>query len=126
MSSKDKKTFSVKAAGFPTESVTIIIDMLRGTIPFEKWKAIKAALEVITYMMSFAADTYSVKAVRAPKASKKVIADTLEKSLLKQNSDVKALSFDIPLWLLPILIKMLLKWVENNYPPKDDKNEKKG
>lgn len=126
MSSKDGKTFKVKAEGFPTESVTLIIDMLRGTIPFEKWKAAKAALELITYMMSFAVDTYSVKAVRAPKASKKVIADTLEKAITKHNSEIKASSFDIPLWLLPILIKMLLKWIENNYPSKDDKNEKKG
>jgi hypothetical protein len=126
MASKPNKTFSISSGGFPTDAASVLVDMLRGTVPFEKWKAIHAALELITYMMSYAADAYSVKAVKAPKASKKLIADTLEKAMLNKPGTVKATSFSVPAWLLPILIKMLLKWVENNYPPKGDKNEKKG
>jgi|OM-RGC.v1.026684029 hypothetical protein len=126
MASKNTKTFKVTAIGFPTASATLLIGMIRGKIPFDKWKAAHAALELITYMMSYAADSYSLKAVRAPKASKKLVADTLESVINQNSSGIKASSFTIPVWLLPILIKLLLKWIENNYPAEGNKDEKKG
>lgn len=120
MTDRKSKTFNVSSSSFPTASATLIIDMLRGKVKFDKWKAAHAALELITYMMSYAADAYSIKAVRAPKASKKLVADTLEKAISSKGNGVKASSFDIPVWLLPILIKLMLKWIENTYPDKSN------
>lgn len=120
------KTFSIKSTKFPVESAATIVDMLRGKIPFDKWKAIYATLELITFITSYAADTYSTKSVRAPKLSKKAIADSIEKCIVKKKEGISASSFDIPIWLLPILVKLLLKWIENNYIDKDKNNEKKG
>ncbi len=116
-----KKVFKAKAAQFPTEAACTLVDMLRKKVPFDKWKAIYAAMELITYLMSYASDAYSTKSVRAPKASVKVIASTLE-SVANRSKQVSTSSFDIPVWLLPILIKLLLKWIENNYPPEKKKS----
>jgi hypothetical protein len=118
------KTFSIKSSKFPVESASMIVDMLRGKTPFDKWKAIYAALELITFITSYAADTYSSKSVRAPKLSQKVIADALEAAIAKKKGGVTASSLDIPVWLLPILIKLLLKWIENNYVNKGVSDEK--
>ena len=118
------KTFSIKSSKFPVESASMIVDMLRGKTPFDKWKAIYAALELITFITSYAADTYSSKSVRAPKLSQKVIADALEAAISKKKGGVTASSLDIPVWLLPILIKLLLKWIENNYVNKGVSDEK--
>ena len=118
------KTFSIKSSKFPVESASMIVDMLRGKTPFDKWKAIYAALELITFITSYAADTYSSKSVRAPKMSQKVIADSLEAIIVKKKGGITASSFDIPVWLLPILIKLLLKWIENNYVNKGVSDEK--
>jgi hypothetical protein len=122
------KTFNVKSKSFPLEAAAVIVDMLRGKVPFNdnKWKAIYAALELITFLSSYVAGEYTTKASRAPKLSKKVIADTIEKIAASKKTGISASSFDVPVWLLPILAKLLLKWIECNYITKGSSDEKKG
>ena len=99
--------------------------MLRGKVPFDKWKAIYAALELITFLSSYIAGDYTTMTSRAPKLSKKVIADTIEKIAASKKTGISASSFDVPVWLLPILVRLLLKWVERNYITKGSSDEKK-
>jgi hypothetical protein len=114
------KPFSVKFSDFPFAAAKILADMLTGKVAFDKWKAIYAAMEVSAYLMKYAADTYSAKAIRASKVSKKVVGQALEK-LVEGKRRPSAATFDIPVWLLPILVKMILKWIENNYPKTESK-----
>lgn len=109
------KPFSVKFSDFPFSSAKILADMLTGKAKFDKWKAIYAAMEVSTYLMKYAVDAYSVKAIRGSKVSKKVVGQTLE-ALVEKKKKPTAAAFDVPVWLLPILVKLVLKWIENNYP----------
>ena len=114
------KPFSVKFSDFPFASAKILADMLTGKVAFDKWKAIYAAMDVSAYLMKYAADTYSAKAIRAPKASKKAVGQALEKLVEGKRSPSTA-AFDIPVWLLPILVKLVVKWIENNYPKIESK-----
>lgn len=114
------KPFSVKFSDFPFLSAKILADMLTGKTPFDKWKAIYAAMDVSSYLMKYAADTYSDKAIRASKVSKKAVGQVLEK-LVEGKRKPSTTTFDIPVWLLPILIKLVVKWIENNYPKTEDK-----
>ena len=119
------KTFIIKSKSFPVEAASIVVDMLRGKAPFDKWKAIYAALELITFLSSYIAGDYTAMTSRAPKLSKKVIADTIEKIASSKKTGISASSFDVPVWLLPILVRLLLKWVERNYITKGSSDEKK-
>lgn len=119
------KTFTIKSKSFPVEAASIVVDMLRGKVPFDKWKAIYAALELITFLSSYIAGDYTTMTSRAPKLSKKVIADTIEKIAASKKTGISASSFDVPVWLLPILVRLLLKWVEKNYITKGSSDEKK-
>lgn len=119
------KTFNIKSKSFPVEAASIVVDMLRGKVPFDKWKAIYAALELITFLSSYIAGDYTTMTSRAPKLSKKVIADTIEKIAASKKTGISASSFDVPVWLLPILVRLLLKWVERNYITKGSSDEKK-
>lgn len=119
------KTFIIKSKSFPVEAASIVVDMLRGKVPFDKWKAIYAALELITFLSSYIAGDYTAMTSRAPKLSKKVIADTIEKIAASKKTGISASSFDVPVWLLPILVRLLLKWVERNYITKGSSDEKK-
>lgn len=112
------KPFSVKFSDFPFAAAKVLADMLTGKAGFDKWKAIYAAMEVSAYLMKYAASTYSVKAIRAPKVSKKVVGQTLE-AMIDRKKKPAAATFDIPVWLLPILVKLIAKWIENNYPIED-------
>ena len=119
------KTFTIKSKSFPVEAASIVVDMLRGKVPFDKWKAIYAALELITFLSSYIAGDYTTMTSRAPKLSKKVIADTIEKIAASKKTGISASSFDVPVWLLPVLVRLLLKWVERNYITKGSSDEKK-
>ena len=109
------KTFSIKYAGFPMESVRKLAEMLTGKATFKRWDAIYAAMDIVTYLMQFAAESYAVKSIKAAKVSKKSVALALQKILDSKEKSV-AVSFDIPVWLLPILVKLIIKWIENTYP----------
>ena len=109
------KSFSVKYAGFPMESVRKLAEMLTGKSEFKRWEAIYAAMEIATYLMQFASESYAVKSIKAAKVSKKSVAEALQKIIDNKEKPVAA-SFDIPVWLLPILVKLIIKWIENTYP----------
>lgn len=109
------KAFSVKYAGFPMESVRKLAEMLTGKAVFKRWDAIYSAMDIATYLMQFAAESYAVKSIKATKVSKKTVALALQKILDNKEKTVAA-SFDIPVWLLPILVKLVIKWIENTYP----------
>ena len=111
------KTFSAKFSTFPMSAAKLLAEMLTGKVPFDRWKAIYASMELATYLMGYAVDVYATKSVKAARISQKKIGETLDK-LVNQKSKPAASSFDIPVWLLPILIKLILKWVEGAYPSK--------
>lgn len=114
------KPFSVKFSDFPFAAAKVLADMLTGKETFDKWKAIYAAMEVSAYLMKYAADTYSVKAIRASKVSKEIVGQILEKMVENKRKHTAA-TFDVPVWLLPILVKLIVKWIENNYPKVESK-----
>ena len=111
------KTFSAKISTFPLDAAKLLADMLTGKAPFDRWKAIYSSMELATYLMGCAVDVYATKSVKAARISKKKIGEALE-SLVNHKSKPSAASSDIPVWLLPILIKLILKWVEGTYPSK--------
>lgn len=117
------KKVTIKLLGFPVASAKLLADMITGKVKFEKWKAIYAAMEISTYLMGCVADVYSFKGLKAAKIPKKTVAATL-KDLADQADKVSAASIDIPMWLLPILMKLILTWIEGSYPEPGKKNGK--
>jgi len=69
------KAFSVKYAGFPIESVKKLAEMLTGKSEFKRWDAIYSAMDIVTYLMQFAAESYAVKSIKAAKVSKKTVGE---------------------------------------------------
>lgn len=106
---------------FPDDAVRDLISMLLGTEIFNKWKAIRSAIQVTEYLMQFAEEVFSSKGVKSARVSKKGIAEALSK-IRQINSEPSIKSFDIPIWLLPILLRLIVKWVESTY----DKPNSKG
>lgn len=96
---------------FPEDTAKKLIDMLKGKIPFSRWEAIDAALDLSKYLTGlFGGDTgASAKSFKAPRLSKKAVIDVLSAYTDKSTTTAKAL----PVWLLPLLLKLGQKWLEN-------------
>lgn len=96
---------------FPEASAKKLVDMLRGKTPFSRWEAIAAALELSQYLTDlFGGDSaVSVKSVKAPRLSKKAVVDALKPFVDGSTVSAKAL----PAWVLPLLLKLAQKWLEN-------------
>jgi hypothetical protein len=113
------KKFAVKSIDFPFAAAKTLADMLTGKAKFDKWKAITAGMQIMTYLASYASDLYGVKAIKASRISKKEVGETLDK-IVSNKGKIAAASFEIPVWLMPILVKLVLKWIESSYPSKED------
>ena len=112
------KTFSVKSVDFPFSAAKVLADMLTGKSKFDKWKAVTAGMQVLTYLVTYASELYGVKGIKASKISKKKVGEELEK-IAASKGKAAAASFSIPVWLMPILVKLVLKWIENTYQEKE-------
>ena len=111
--------FRSKSIDFPFAAAKTLADMLTGKTKFDKWKAITAGMQIMTYLASYASDLYGVKAIKASKISKKEVGETLDK-IVSNKGKIATASFEIPVWLMPILVKLVLKWIESSYPSKED------
>ncbi len=101
------------SAGFPTEIPTehfgFLVEVLTGKGSFDRFKAAKAAYDAAGYLLGRFLGQASAESVAKPKkASKKAIADAL-KALQSGEASVKA----FPAWLIPVLLDLAAKWLEN-------------
>lgn len=102
---------SAAKSAFPEEAVKKLVAMLQGKLPFERWAAVTAALELAQYLTDvFGSDaTVKAKNVKSPRLSKKAVVDALRPYAGGADATVKAL----PAWVLPMLLKLAQKWLEN-------------
>ncbi len=119
---KTYKTMSVTSKNFPESSFKDLISMILGTESFNKWKAVISAIHVAEYLMQFfVEEPFSSKGIKTARVSKKAIAEALIK-ISTTSSEPSIKSFEIPIWLLPVLLNLIVKWVESTY----DKPNQKG
>jgi hypothetical protein len=100
--------FEIKVA-VPTDLIQEFVELLSNKGAFDKWKAITLGLKVAQWL----AETFGVSTValaqKVPegRVTNKKVADAL--SALVENGSVAKSA--IPLWLLPVIIKLLVKWL---------------
>ena len=119
---KTYKTMSITSKNFPDSDFKDLISMILGTESFNKWKAVISAIHVAEYLMQFfTEEAFSAKGVKSARVSKKAIAEALSK-ISNARSEPSIKSFEIPIWLLPVLLNLIVRWVESTY----DKPNQKG
>lgn len=101
---------TIKSDSAMADAAKKLIDMLRGKTPFSRWEAIAAALQLANWLSDlFSGDaTTQSKGIKSPRASKKALIEALT-PLVSKDASVKSL----PIWVLPLLLKLIQKWIEN-------------
>lgn len=100
------------AVAFPSEAVQYLIDVLTGTVPFDKLKAISSAWQVISYLLSLFTSSEALAAAGSRVKVKSFNSEKLVAALenLKGGDEaVKAVA--LPDWVLAMLLKLLLRWL---------------
>lgn len=100
--------FEAKAA-IPTDLIQDFIELLTNKGSFDKWKAIKLGLKVAQWLAdTFGNATVALQSgVPEGRVTNKKVADVL--SAIIENEAVAKSA--IPLWLLPVIIKLIAKWL---------------
>lgn len=101
--------FEAKVA-IPTELIAEFVQLLTNKQSFDKWKAIQLGLKVAQWLVdTFGGSPIALSAKLPPgtRMSNKKVADALT-ALSSGNSVAKAA---IPIWLLPIIMKLVIKWL---------------
>lgn len=101
--------FEAKVA-IPTDLIAEFVELLTNKKSFDKWKAIQLGLKVAQWLVeTFGGSPIALTAKLPPgtRMSNKKVADALT-ALSSGDSVAKAA---IPIWLLPIIIKLVIKWL---------------
>lgn len=93
----------------PIDAITTLLDMVRGTIPFDLITAIKAALEIAEYVKSL----FGIQAV--PAAAQTMSLEAALESVANQHSGASAQAIDPSIWL--IIIKLIMEWISQKMTP---------
>lgn len=98
---------------FPEEALIDLIAMLKGDKKFDRWTAISAAIKLADYLAGLFGNSSGVASAKSQKAGRYSKAATI-KALegLKGGTEIKVAG--IPAWLVPILLKLAQKWLEDN------------
>jgi len=99
--------FETKVA-IPTELIKEFIDLLNSKDGFDKWKAINLGLKVAQWLVETFGDSQVTLQSKVPegRVTKKKVADALQ-GVLDGGPSAKA----IPLWLLPVIVKLITIWL---------------
>jgi hypothetical protein len=101
--------FSAKVA-IPTDLIQEFIALLSDKANFDKWKAITLGLKVAQWLVeTFAGSAVTLSAnVPEGRVTKKKVAEALSAIVNIEQPVAKAA---IPMWLLPVIIKLVIKWL---------------
>jgi hypothetical protein len=100
--------FEAKVA-IPTELIQEFVELLTNKNGFDKWKAVTLGLKVAQWLAETFGGSSVALAQKVPegRVTNKKVADALS-ALVENGSVAKAA---IPLWLLPVIIKLVIKWL---------------
>jgi hypothetical protein len=104
------KEITYMAVSIPTDLIREFIDILSGKTPFDKFKAVKLGLQLAQWAYDTFGDVFTAASVKAPpgtRVSKKKLIEALK--ALSDKDEVSAKAF--PVWLIPIILKLVLKWM---------------
>lgn len=98
------------SVALPTELIQEFVQLLSDKKNFDKWKAITLGLKVAQWLVeTFAGSAVTVSAnVPEGRVTKKKVAEALS-ALVSTNQPVAKAA--IPMWLLPVIIKLVIKWL---------------
>jgi hypothetical protein len=98
------------SVALPTELIQEFVQLLSDKKNFDKWKAITLGLKVAQWLVeTFAGSAVTVSAnVPEGRVTKKKVAEALSALVSTDQPVAKAA---IPMWLLPVIIKLVIKWL---------------
>lgn len=99
-------------AAIPSDLIKEFLALLNGEVPFDKWKAIKLGLKIAQWAYETFGDAFTSASAKPPagtRVSKKKLVEALK--AISADGDVSAKSF--PIWLIPIILKLVLKWLND-------------
>jgi hypothetical protein len=98
------------SVALPTELIQEFVQLLSDKKNFDKWKAITLGLKVAQWLVeTFAGSAITVSAnVPEGRVTKKKVAEALSALV---NTDQPVAKAAIPMWLLPVIIKLVIKWL---------------
>lgn len=96
-------------AAIPTDLIQEFIELLTNKGSFDKWKAIRLGLKVAQWLVDTFGNNLVAMQAKVPegRVTNKKVAEAL--SAIIANGNVAKAA--IPLWLLPVIIKLIAKWL---------------
>lgn len=92
----------------PTDLIKEFVELLTNKGSFDKWKAITLGLKVAQWLVdNFGGVSAASTKIPEGRATTKKVAEALT-ALTEKGVTSKAA---IPMWLLPIIIKLVIKWL---------------
>lgn len=98
--------FEAKVA-IPTELIQEFIQLLTNKESFDKWQAIKLALKVAQWLV----DSFGGLSATAEGKPEELTEEQLADALKPYASEGAVTASALPVWLLPIIIKLVIKWL---------------
>lgn len=94
----------------PTDLIQEFIELLTKKEAFDKWKAITLGLKVAQWLVDTFSGSITAMSANVPegRATNKKVADALSALI---NNDQTVAKAAIPMWLLPVIIKLVIKWL---------------
>lgn len=98
--------FEAKVA-IPTDLIQEFVELLTNKEAFDKWKAIRLGLKVAQWLV----DSFGVASADPSGHPEEMTEEQLAETLKPYAAENAVVASAFPVWLLPIIIKLVIKWL---------------
>jgi hypothetical protein len=91
----------------PIDLIQEFVELLTNKESFDKWKAIQLALKVAQWLV----DSFGGLSATAEGKPEELTEEQLAEALKPYASEGAVTASALPVWLLPIIIKLVIKWL---------------
>jgi hypothetical protein len=91
----------------PTDLIQEFVELLTNKESFDKWKAVRLALKVAQWLV----DSFGGLSAPAEDKPEELTEEQLAEALKPYSVEDAVVAKAIPVWLLPIIAKLIIKWL---------------